>query len=77
MRTREEMLMNRRELFRTSLRLTALGGLAVLGFIALKRDGKRDGRSDCINHKICRDCRILDRCAFPEAETARRQQARR
>ena len=68
----EEMLMNRRDLFRKSLRFSALGGLAVLGFFAMKRPGN----SNCINQKLCRGCRILDRCALQEATAARRRQAR-
>jgi hypothetical protein len=37
---------------------------------------KRRGNDDCINHKICRGCRILERCALPEATAARRRLAR-
>ena len=66
--------LNRREMCRTALRWTALGGIAMLsaGLIG-KRAG---GGAGCRRADACRQCGLLAECRLPQAQEARKEPAR-
>jgi hypothetical protein len=63
----------RRELFSSSVRYVALGGLTLLsaGLVL------RQGRAACPRLPDCRGCAALDRCSLPEAVEVRLGKDRR
>ena len=64
----------RRELFADLGRFLAAGGLLLAGALAMRGGDKE---AECAGRLPCGNCRMLDRCARPEADSARRNQARR
>ncbi len=64
---------SRREAVRGLLRWLAAGALALLGgWLALRR---RSG-DGCAVRPACRGCSRLEACALPQAESARRAEAK-
>ena len=60
---------NRREMFRTSARWLALGGIGLLsGGLIVRGSGKT---AECRQSASCHDCATLARCTLPPAMTAR------
>ncbi len=58
---------NRREILRAITRAVALGGLALLGGMAMSRD---KGET-CRQPDFCQGCRIFERCTLPQALSAK------
>ncbi len=63
--------LNRRQFFRAAGRAAALGALAVLSAVLLRRRGA----GDC-NLPACDRCAELAGCELPRARTARREDRR-
>jgi len=68
---------SRRDLVRSAARWAALGGLGALGGALLARPRTPRRADDCAAPEACRDCRLLPRCARPEAESAKRAAQKR
>jgi hypothetical protein len=58
--------MDRREFLKTVLRISALGGLSILGIKAVRSAGRLSGQS-CASDGICARCAVVSGCGLPQA----------
>jgi hypothetical protein len=62
---------SRRDFFAGALRYAALGLMAAGGLALFVKKQKFAGKGQCINNRICTDCKILENCSLPQAASAR------
>ncbi|MBN2377914.1 MAG: hypothetical protein JXD22_16065 [Sedimentisphaerales bacterium] len=60
---------NRRDFFRTLLRVTALTGLAAVSAVVtvLRNPKPQTNRQSCINQGLCKNCSAFKNCELPTA----------
>ena len=76
MQSRSEAGQSRREMFRSSARYMALGGLALLSAGLLARPRGSPARSRCRRAVACRRCAALANCRLPQALLAKKASKR-
>lgn len=64
---RHDTTCTRRELYRTALRVAAIGGVAVATAMLTMRRGKRLAENPCISQGVCRGCGVVNGCGLPAA----------
>jgi hypothetical protein len=58
---------SRRELFRTTLRYSALGIVAVAGGLTIAKRQRLVSEGRCTNNGMCQGCAVLAHCGLPAA----------
>lgn len=73
---RPQQPQDRREMFWTSVRYLALGGIGLLSAGLIAPGSGPPGRGRCGQPVSCGDCRAIARCTLPAARAARRSNSR-
>ena len=66
----------RREFFRSAMRTVSLAGIATLFAISRIRTRASGTNDKCVNHGVCSNCGVFDRCGLPQALCAKEGSAR-
>ncbi|MCP4611163.1 MAG: hypothetical protein GY845_20840 [Planctomycetes bacterium] len=66
-----EKAQNRRQLFTSVLRYTALGVLGAVGGFTYAKKRRLARNGICINREICASCGIFEECGLPPALSAK------
>lgn len=67
---------NRREMFRSTLRYLALGGISLGSAGLIARAVTSPAQGGCRRWPSCRDCAALAQCTLPQASAAKRGRKR-
>ena len=54
------------------VRGAAMGAIATVSYVLLKRNGRAMPEQKCTYRGFCRDCRAFDDCELPQAMTIKR-----
>ena len=68
---------SRRDFFGGVVRGAALGAVAAVSYVLLKRNRRGLPEQKCISRGFCRDCRVFDDCELPQAMTIKHGMAKK
>ena len=68
---------SRRDFLGGVVRGAAIGAVAAVSYVLLKRNSSALPEQKCISRGFCRDCPAFDECKLPQAMTIKRGMAKR